>query len=178
MEAAEVVEDDIQAMPLDVLHCVVVNSPILAHPVDRHDVPVVQPRRRPRLQPEPLDLHRVDPAVQRQDLQRHAAAERLLDGLVDHPHAALADLADDPVIAQLLRARRRCGGEPAVERGGAVALAGLESLHTFQGGEELEDLLGVLGVPAGVFGGRGILAAPSPIEELGGQPLQRIAVRG
>ena len=30
---------------------------------------VMQPRRRARLEPEPLDLDRVDPAVQRQDLQ-------------------------------------------------------------------------------------------------------------
>ena len=30
---------------------------------------VVQPRRRTRLQPEPLHLDRVDPAVERQDLQ-------------------------------------------------------------------------------------------------------------
>ena len=36
------------------------------------------------------------------DLERHAAAQRLALGLVDHAHASLADRAKDPVVAQPL----------------------------------------------------------------------------
>ena len=75
--------------------------------------------------------------------------------------------------------RRRAGGGPAaVERGGAVAGARLEALHELQGREELEDLLGPLGVQPGVLARRGVLAAAAAVEELGGQPLQRVAVQG
>ena len=35
-----------------------------------------------------------------QDLERHPAAQADLLGLVDDPHAAPADLAEDPVVAQ------------------------------------------------------------------------------
>ena len=37
-----------------------------------------------------------------QDLQGHVTAEALLHGLVDDPHAAPADLAEDPIVAQSL----------------------------------------------------------------------------
>src|SRR5204863_488978 len=40
-----------------------------------------------------------------QDLQRHAAAEGDLLGLVDYAHAAPADLAEDPVVAHLAQRR-------------------------------------------------------------------------
>ena len=43
-------------------------------------------------------------------LQRHAAAERDLLGLVDHAHPAPADLAEDPVVAHLAAA---AAGPPA-----------------------------------------------------------------
>ena len=59
------------------------------------------PRRRNR-----SICDRVDPPVQRQDLQRHVPAERLLDRLVDDAHAAPADLAEDPEIAQAIERRR------------------------------------------------------------------------
>ena len=55
----------------------------------------------------------VEQGVRRQDLERDVAAERLLLGLVDDPHPAPADLAEDPEVAQplgdaaRLRARRR-----------------------------------------------------------------------
>ena len=34
------------------------------------------------------------------DLERHVAAERLAHRLVDHAHSALAQIAEDPVVAQ------------------------------------------------------------------------------
>ena len=52
-----------------------------------------------------------------QDLQRHPAAQADLLGLVDHPHAAPADLAEDPVVAQPpLLARDRDQGRPLAVR--------------------------------------------------------------
>ena len=62
----------------------------------------MQPRRRPA--PRGGTARRclaIEPARSRQDLERHVAAERLLLGLVDDPHAAPADLAEDQVIADL-----------------------------------------------------------------------------
>ena len=68
---------------------------------------MVQPRRGPRLAAEPLQQLRVPSRAGRQDLQGHAAAQRLLLGLVDDAHAAPADLAEDPVVAQLPQGRGR-----------------------------------------------------------------------
>ena len=104
-------------------------------------------------------------------------AERFLHGLVDDAHAAAADLAEDAVLAELLRSGGDRGTCPLGERSGLVAGGGLEALHQLQGGEELEDLVGPLGVLLGVLGGRGILAAPAAVEELVGQPLDRVAIR-
>ena len=100
--------DLVQPLALDELHDVVVPPAVLADAEDRHDVRVVQPRRRPGLALEPLD-HGAGSVSRRvgQDLQRHAAAERFLLGLVDDPHAAPADLAHDPEVAQTLRPCRR-----------------------------------------------------------------------
>ena len=52
----QVVDDRIHAVPMDELHGIVVHSLVLTHAVDRHDVAVVQPRRRARLELEPLEL--------------------------------------------------------------------------------------------------------------------------
>ena len=49
---------------------------------------------------------------------------------------------------------------------------------TSSAGKNSTDLLGPLGVLLGILGRRGILAAPATVEKLGGQPLERIAVRG
>jgi len=48
-EPPHLLEHFIQPLPLDELHGVVVDAVVLADAVDRHDVRVVQPRRRPRL---------------------------------------------------------------------------------------------------------------------------------
>ena len=85
---------------------------VLAHAEDRDDVGVVQPRRGPRLPLEPQHLLRVGQRRIGEDLQGHAAAERLLLGLVDDAHAAAADLAEDAVVAQLLQRRGVAVGAP------------------------------------------------------------------
>jgi hypothetical protein len=71
---------------------------MLPHAEDRHDVRVVQQRRGPRLPPEPEQRHRIRRRVVRQDLQGHVPAQALLHRLVDDPHPAMADLAEDAVV--------------------------------------------------------------------------------
>ena len=146
-----------------------------AHAEDRHDVGVVQPRRRLRLALEPPHLLRVQQRAGREDLQRHAAAQRLLLGLVDHAHAAPADLAEDAVVAQPLEPdphRGAVGGQRAGGAAGALA----QVLHHQQGREQVADLVGQLGVALEVLAERGLLAAALAVEELLGQELDGVAL--
>src|SRR5262245_38188462 len=105
-------------------------------------------------------------------------ANGLLNGLVDDPHAAPADLAQDLVFAELLQ-RRWCArfGASIVGKG-LVDRAGLEALDDLQRWEELENVFGPLGVFRGVLGGRRLRAAAEAVEELIGEPLKRIAIGG
>ena len=73
---------------------------MLADRENRHNVRMVELRDGLRLALKPLAAFGVEEPVARDDLQRDVAAERLLDRLVDDPHAAAAQLADDPVLAQ------------------------------------------------------------------------------
>ena len=98
--ASQVVDDGCERPPLDELHGVVMHAAVAADGEDRHEVRVVEVRRRLGLDLEPLDPPRVDRGGEREDLQRDPAAERDLLGLVDDPHPAPAQLADDPEVAQ------------------------------------------------------------------------------
>ncbi len=89
-----------QGLALDELHGVVVDALVAADRVDGHDVGVVQLGRRLRLVLEALQLPGVERRGERQDLQGDPPGQRDLLGLVDDPHAAAADLADDPVVPQ------------------------------------------------------------------------------
>ena len=109
LQPLQLVEHLVQAQPLDELHDVVGRPVVLAHAEDRHDVGVVQLRRRPRLALESVPLLGVAEDLRRQELQRHVAAEGDLLGLVDDAHPAAADLAEDPVVAQLRPAARGLG---------------------------------------------------------------------
>ena len=155
-QSPQLLQDGVQAHAGDELHDVVVMAVVPAHAEDRDDVGVVQPRRGPRLPLEPQHLLGVGQGRIGQDLQRHAPAERLLLGLVDHAHAAPADLAEDAVVAQPLQPRRGVDGHAA---GGVVGAVGAEVLHPDQDGEDLADLVGELGVSPAVFLERGPLAA-------------------
>ncbi len=95
--AAEVAEHAVEPAPLDPLHRVVAQAADLADVEDRHDVRVVQPGGGPRLVEEPPPARRVGRGVAAQHLQRHRPVEPDVDRLVDDPHAAAAQLADDPV---------------------------------------------------------------------------------
>ncbi len=87
----------------DELHREVMVALVLAHAEDLHDVRMVQRGHQVGLAAEPLQRRRPVEQPPREDLQRHPPPERLLDRLVDDPHAAPADLADDPEVAQPLR---------------------------------------------------------------------------
>ncbi len=81
------------------------------------------------LAPKPLHGLFVGDDAEPQDLQGHMAAERCLLGLVNDAHAAAAELADDPELAQGRRlSRRRAGravdeldaGQAGLELGGQL----------------------------------------------------------
>ena len=97
---AQLVDDLGEAAALDVLHRVERHAPLGADGEDRHDVVVVQAGGGLGLELEPLELAGVERRGHGQDLQRHAAVQRPLLGLVHDPHAAPADLAEDAVIAE------------------------------------------------------------------------------
>ena len=136
-EPAELAQDLVQRLPPDELHDVV-GRPSCS-PTPKTGTMLVwcssaaaRASRRNRSR-EPG----VEPRVARQDLQRHVPAQRGLLGLVDHAHAAAADLAEDPVVADL--ADRRAVGRLAVgERAGGVAGPGqrAEPLHLDHGRED------------------------------------------
>ena len=77
------------------------DAALAAHGIDRHDVRVVELRRGQGLGLEPAELGRVHRRRERQHLERHTAVQRALHGLVDHAHAAAADLRDEAEVAQI-----------------------------------------------------------------------------
>jgi hypothetical protein len=91
--AAEVLEHVRERLPLDQLHGVVVAAVVLPGGVDGDDVGVVQLRRGVGLALEPLHRLWGQPEPRWQHLERDAAVERDLPGLVDHAHPATPDLA-------------------------------------------------------------------------------------
>ena len=95
-------QDGVQSVSRDELHGVIMEAVVLADAKDRHDVRVVQPRRRAGLAPEPLQPGRVAEMVEGERLERHVPAQRLLDRLVDDPHAAGPDRSEQHVFTQPL----------------------------------------------------------------------------
>ena len=95
----QLVDDQIQALALDELHGVETDIAVLADLVDWNDIGVMQSRGGAGLAAEPLQDRPVAGRLPRQYLERHPVAERDLLGLVDDPHAAPTDLAEDPVVA-------------------------------------------------------------------------------
>src|SRR5262245_20975110 len=90
-----------QRLPFDELHGIVVHATFGSDCMHWHDIGVVQLGRRLGLVPESLKLALVECRCERQHLQRDAAPERDLVGLIHHAHAAATDLTNDPVVAKL-----------------------------------------------------------------------------
>ena len=163
-EPPELVEHLIQATAGDELHGEVGYAVVLGEAVHGDDVRVLKPRRGTGLALEPEALVGRPERLRREELQRHVAAERDLLGLVDDAHAAAAQLAEDAIVAEPLHIRR-----PGRSDSRIVGLRDGDVLEHGQGGEDLEDLLGALGVAVGVLLERRPLAGAVAVEELLGQ---------
>ncbi len=173
-EPPQLVDDLVEPLALDELHRVEGRLAIAADLEDRHDVGVVHPRRGLGLAAEPLQRLAVADRVSWQDLQRHAAAERDLLGLVDHAHPAPADLAEDPVIADLAEPR----GRGRRRRGRLAPRVAVGLLDLGQGREHLPDLVGHLGQAVDVLLQARPLAAAVALGELLGELVEPPVVAG
>jgi hypothetical protein len=138
-----------QGQAVDELHGVVVNAALAADRVDRHDVLVVQARRRPCLVMKALQMPRVHRRRERQHLQGHPPAQRELFRFIDNAHAAAADFVEDAEVAQ----RRRHGPIVGHRRGHRRLARPRETAqvgHHTDGGQELTQPVGVLGMGLGI----------------------------
>src|SRR5262249_52123876 len=131
VQVAQFVEDLIESLALNELHDVVVQAVRLADPVHRHDVGMVQPRRRLRLAFKARQPLVVEQGVRRQHLESNVPSQRYLLRLVDNPHAATADLAQDAVIAQSLQLLPVAAWRWMIA--GGLVTGGLELLERHQG---------------------------------------------
>ena len=100
--------EDVERLPLDVVHRVVVLLPHRPDVVDGDDVRVAQARDDLRLADEALALFVVGRGPREDHLHREDAIEADGADLVDDPHPAARDLAEDLVLAE----RLRIGAEP------------------------------------------------------------------
>ena len=89
-----------QALALDELHGIEMHAALHAHRKNGHDVVMAQVGSGQRLVTESFQLPMVQGGSERQHLQRHAAAQGHLFGLVHHSHATAAHLAQQPEIPQ------------------------------------------------------------------------------
>jgi hypothetical protein len=124
---------------------------------NRHDIGVVHRRRRPRFPLETLLLLRVGEHLIWQHLERHASPQGDLLGLVDDAHATAADLADDPVVTQLLQGRSSRAA--ILGRVAPLAQPGPMALHQQERREKRMDPLGPPGIALGVLDGLRALSA-------------------
>ena len=166
----------VEPLALDELHGVEADVSILAHLVDRHDVGVVQSCGGAGLAAEPLLDHPVAGDLPRQDLERNAAAQRDLLGLVNDAHAAPADLAEDPVVADFAQGWIRGRRIPAIER--LVALAGTPSACSTLtiAGKSSRISSASSGIAVGVFLERRAFAAAEAIRKFLGQLIEQVVL--
>ena len=94
-----------EALPIDELHRVIVHAALAADRMHRHDPLVLHVCGRQRLGLESLEATRVNGRGERQYLERDPPPERDLLGLVDDPHPAAADLAQETEVAELADGR-------------------------------------------------------------------------
>jgi hypothetical protein len=181
-EGLQLLEHGIEGLALDELHGIEEHSPVLADLEDRDDIGVVQPGRGPCLAAEPLLAAGVLADGGGEDFQRDVPAQGELLGLVDDPHAAPADLAEDAVARDPVRtrtlpalsegsARHAAGG---LVRGPAVGARLLDEDHHR---EDFADAVGQLRILVGVFRQRGPLAPAVTRDEALGELADRIGRR-
>jgi hypothetical protein len=103
-------------------------------------------------------------AVCGQRLDRDMSAERFLDRLVDHTHAAATDLSQDAVLAQL----PRCGLIRRFPHAVELSLWANRSeyLHEQHRRKQLPNLGGQFRMGIGVIVERRLHAAPQTLDEL------------
>ena len=145
-QKSDFLQHAVQAEARDELHDVIMRAPMMADAEDGNDVGVVQPGSRLGLALEAQQLLGVVEGVRWQHLQRHAPAQRHLLGLEDDAHAALADLAQDTVIAELTDRQTAPEVRP---RGSRRVVA--QVFQQQQGGEQLADIGGEVGIVIGVL---------------------------
>ncbi len=109
-EGPLLLEADVERLSLDVVHDEEGPGAALADLVHRDDVGVAEARHGARLEPEPFDLAVRAEETGAQDLEGHVAPEVPVEGPVDDPHAALAELLGDLVAPDPLG---RGLGDPA-----------------------------------------------------------------
>ena len=95
-------DGDVEAMPVHVVHGVVVDAFVFADADDGHDVGVLQFRRRLCLQLEAGQEAFVECSAGWEYLEGHMSAETLLFGLVNDAHASATQLTEQAVFAELL----------------------------------------------------------------------------
>ncbi len=173
-QAPQLLQDFVQPLPLNELHGIVVDAPALADIENRNNIGVMQPGSRARLPPKTLQVRRIATQSERQHLQGDVTAQRFLDRFVDHPHAAAANLSKDVIIAQLFQGSSigRDAGGAGVNRPGFL---GTCLFNHDQGGKDLVDFLGQIGVSLGVFTDGRPFAAPIALDKLLGQLIDRVA---
>jgi hypothetical protein len=107
-QRALVLEQPVQVGARHVAHDQVELAVLLARPVHRHDVRVVDQRREPRLALEALAEGRVGRAVGGDQLERNRAPEVELDRPVDDAHAAAPRDRFDAEITEDVTRSERC----------------------------------------------------------------------
>src|SRR5262249_29350012 len=98
--------------------------------------------------------------------------ERFLLSLVDDAHAAMADDADDAVLAQAIQRAAVGGNLRPLELAGGVG-GRLELFDLEQGGEQVADVGGQVRIAVGVLAQGGTLTSAVARDELRGQSLQQ-----
>jgi hypothetical protein len=161
-----------ERLAVDELHGVEVDAALAAHEVDRHDVGVVQARRRLRLVLEAAQLPRVHGGGEGQHLQGHPPPQGHLLRLEHHPHAAPAHFTD---YLEIAKPSRLIGGQI-----GRAAADRLRQSHQLQRRQHLPQQLRRLRMAGGVFLDVRTLAVLQSLQELvghaGDQRLQRYAL--
>ncbi len=164
-EATEVRQNGVQRLALDVLHRIEADAALLAVVEDADDIRVMQPRRGSGLNVESAQVLLVGPEPRMHHLQRDPALERLVLGLVDHPHPAAADPSEDLVVAQASRMVPLDRADPVGSGPGERAGRAADLLQLHKGRQDVPKLLRQIGMTLYQVGKRRSLTLPEPCEE-------------